>query len=186
MEEKWKTIEWNPNYQVSNLGRVKSIERKEKCKNFYRIRKEKILIPEKTIGGYLRVNLWEDGKMKHFSVHRLVASAFVQNNSLFNTEINHLDENKENNCASNLEWCEHIHNINFGTRNERAGIAISKALTGIYNTKKSKSIMCIETSKIYPSLSEVQRQFGFSQSNICNCCRGKRNTCGGYHWKYVE
>lgn len=179
MEEKWKTIEGYPNYQVSSLGRVKSIERKEKYKNVYRTRKEKILKPNKHSNGYLLVKIFNEGKAKKILIHRLVASAFVQNNSLFNNEVNHLDENKENNCASNLDWCTTEQNCNFGTRNER----ISKANK---NGKKSKAVICIETSKIYPSTREIQRQFGFNQSSIQKCCVGKQKTSYGYHWRYVD
>lgn len=183
MEEEieiWRNISGCPGYQVSNKGRVKSL-------NYNRTGIEKILKSRKLSNGYLNVRLSKGGKIKDMLVHRLVASAFVQNNSIFNTEINHIDECKTNNCASNLEWSTREHNINFGTRNERAGIAISKALKGVYNNpKRSKKVKCLETGLIYPSTREVNRQLGFSQQNICNCCIGKRNTCGGFHWKYVE
>lgn len=176
-KEIWRNISGYPNYQVSNKGRVKSLSNDK-------TRKEKILKPIKHKNGYLIINLCKNGKFKHMKVHRLVAVAFVQNNSLFNTEINHLDENKENNCASNLEWCEHIHNINFGTRNERAGKAVSKANTN--NPKFSKKVICIETGKIYPSLSDVHRKLGFNQGYICLCCNGKFKQAYGYHWRYVD
>ena len=177
MEEKWKTIEGYPNYQVSSLGRVKSL-------NYRRTKKEKILKLIKNRNGYLQVNLCKGKKKKNMYIHRLVASAFVQNNSIFNTEINHIDECKTNNCASNIEWSTREHNVNFGTRNERARIAISKANTN--NPKRSKAVLCIETNQIYPSINEVSRRLGFSKGNVSSCCRGEINTCGGYHWKYVE
>ena len=173
MEEKWKTIEWNPNYQVSNMGRVKSLGNDK-------IRKEKILKPIKNKNGYLIINLCKNGKFKHFFVHRLVAAAFVQNESLFYNEINHIDECKTNNCASNLEWCDRQHNINFGSRNKK----VSKVNTN--NPKFSKKVICIETGKIYPSLADVHRKFGFSQGNISSCCAGKLKTVGKLHWKYVD
>ena len=178
--EIWRNISDYPNYQVSNLGRVKSMERKIKCNKGYRIVRERILKPYKDKGGYLMVSLWREGKMKKILVHRLVASAFVQNNSLFNNEINHKDENKSNNCAENLEWCEHIHNINYGTHNER----VRKSNTN--NPKKSKAVMCIETGDIYPSVNELKRKFGFDNSHISKCCRGKIELAYGYHWCYVE
>ena len=172
-EEKWKDIDGHPGYQVSNKGVVKSL-------NYNHTGKEKILKPFKNRDGYLLVKLYKDGKMKHFYVHRLVASAFVQNDSLFNNEINHLDENKENNCASNLEWSDRKHNCNYGSRNEQ----LSKVLTN--NSKRSKPVKCLENGVVYPSTMEVQRKLGFSSSNISQCCQGKRNYCGGYRWKYVE
>ena len=182
MEEKWKTIEGYPNYQVSSLGRVKSIEHNVKHRNGYITVREKILKPLKNRNGYLQVNLYKGKKMKTMYIHRLVASAFVQNNSIFNTEINHIDECKTNNCASNLEWSTREHNINFGTRNER----ISKAKTGVYNTKKSKPVKCIETGITYPSAMEIQRQLGFHNCYIGYCCKGKYKQAYGYHWRYVD
>ena len=164
--EIWRNISGCQDYQVSNMGRVKSLK----------FAKERILKPIKNRNGYLQVVLYKGKKIKTMYIHRLVCSAFVQNDSLFNTEINHIDENKENNCASNLEWCEHIHNINFGTRNERAG------------KSKSKPVICIETGKIYPSTREIQRQLGFSQGHICDCCNKKygRKTVCGYHWEWAK
>lgn len=181
MEEKWKTIEGYPGYQVSSLGRVKSIERNVKGRNgSIRTIKGKILKPNKNRYGYLMVPLNNKGIQKYMSIHRLVASAFVQNESLFNNEINHLDENKENNCASNLEWSDRKHNCNFGSRNERL------AKSNINHPKRSKKIKCLETGVVYPSINEVERQLGFSHCHISQCCRGKRNTCGKLHWKYVD
>ena len=182
-KEIWKYITgYEGLYKVSNLGRVKSLERKEKIKNGYRTIKEKILKPGKCSNGYFKVQLYNEGMKKYITIHRLVAQAFVQNNSLFYNEINHKDEDKTNNNASNLEWCDAKYNCNFGTRNER----MVKKQKGVYNTKTSKAAMCIETGKIYPSAAEVKRQFGFDNSSITKCCRGKHNTCGGYHWRYVD
>ena len=178
--EIWRNIEGFPGYQVSNLGRVKSLERKVKHRNSYRTVNEKILKPGKNSKGYIFVILCKNGKNKKMYIHRLVCASFVQNNSLFNNEINHKDENKSNNCAENLEWCEHIHNINYGTHNER----VRKSNTN--NPKRSKKVICIETGKIYPSTMEVQRQFGFNNSSISQCCRGRYKTVGKLHWKYVE
>lgn len=170
MEEEieiWRNISGCPGYQVSNKGRVKSLSNDKK-------RKEKILKPFKNNKGYFSVNLWKDGIKKNITVHRLVASAFIQNDSLFNTEINHLDENKENNCASNLEWSDRKHNCNYGNRNKK----IAKA--------KSLFVKCLETGVVYPSSYEVQRQFGFNQASIQKCCVGKLKSAYKYHWSYVE
>lgn len=172
-EEIWKTIPEFPNYQVSNMGRVKSLGNDKK-------RNEKILKPGKNKSGYLKVNLCKEGKMKTMKIHRLVGQAFVQNDSLFNTEINHIDEDKTNNCAWNLQWCEHSYNMNYGTRNERS----KKSLTN--NKKLSKSVICVETGIIYPSVMEIERLFSFNNSNICECCNGKRKSAYKLHWQYVD
>ena len=185
-EEIWKDIPcYEGLYKVSNKGNVKTLERNVRGRNgSICTRKEKILKPKKRSDGYLEVNLWIEGKYKTMKIHRLVCEAFLPNP--YNLpEVNHINEDKEDNRLENLEYCDRKYNCNFGTRNERARISISKAKKGVFNTKHSKAVKCLETGKIYPSLSEVHRQFGFSAGHICNCCNGKRNTCCGFHWQYV-
>lgn len=173
--EIWKTIDGYPGYQVSSIGRVKSIQRKVKYKNgSYHTVNEKIIKPGKDKNGYLIVGLYKENKRKNMKVHRLVAAAFVQNDSLFNTEINHIDECKTNNCASNLEWCEHSYNCNFGTRN----IRVAKL--------QSKKVLCLETGVIYSSTRDIERKFGFYHNNISKCCNKKIKSCGGLHWEWAE
>lgn len=171
MEEIWKDIKnYEGLYQISNKGKVKSLERKVKGKNgSYNTVKEKILKPGKNKIGYMIVVLSKDRKKKNYYLHRLVAEAFL-NNPYNLQEINHLDEDKTNNNVNNLEWSTHIHNINFGTRTERT----------------SKKIICIETGIEYQSIMEIQRKFGFNKSSISACCRGKIKTAGKLHWKYVD
>ena len=181
MEEIWKDIPGYENlYQVSSLGRVKSLERKVKYKNgaIHTIN-EKILKPHKNLGGYLQVQLCNEGIGKFMLVHRLVCDAFLVNQNNF-TDINNIDENTTNNNVNNLEWCSHLYNTNFGTRNKR----IAKSQTN--NPKISKKVICIESGVIYQNAYEAQRKLGFKQTNICACCIGKRKTCGGLHWKYVD
>ena len=179
--EIWKDIPGYENfYQISTMGRVKSMERKVKGKkgSIYTVR-EKILKSCKNTGGYLYVILKKEGKLQNARIHRLVADAFLPNPNNF-PEINHINEIKEDNRLENLEWCSHIYNMNFGSRNERS------RKSNINNPKRSKKIICIETGKIYPSANEVQRQLGFAQSHISDCCNGKYKQSYGYHWQYVE
>lgn len=93
MIEEWRDIAGYPSYQVSNLGRVKSFQQG----------KTMILQPELTNNGYLRVRLYKDGKAKRFSVHRLVATAFISNPD-GKPQVNHRDGHPLNNHVSNLEW----------------------------------------------------------------------------------
>lgn len=165
--EEWRDIEgYEGLYQISNLGRVKSLGNTM-------LRKEKILKPNKHNCGYYRVELSKNNKQKWYYIHRLVAQAFIPNpdDLLF---INHKDEDKTNNAVGNLEYCTARYNCNYGTHNER----IAKAL--------SKKVLCVETGVIYQSTQEIQRKIGLPQSNICLCCNGKQKTCGGYHWKYID
>ena len=170
--EIWKDISGYPGYKVSSLGRVKSLK----------FGKERILKPAKDKKGYLRLVLCNEGIQKTMKVHRLVGQAFIQNQ--YNLpQINHKNEIKDDNRVENLEWCDNRYNCSFGTHTQR----VAKAHIGVYNTKTSKKVKCLETGKIYPSLSEVQRQFGFAKENISACCKKKygHKTVGNYHWEYV-
>ena len=167
--EIWKDIKgYEGLYQVSNLGRVKSLY----------FSKEKILTAH-ICKGYQRIGLSKNGKQTLYYIHVLVAETFISNP--FNLpEVNHKDENKLNNAVSNLEWCNRLYNNNYGTRNKR----ISK--THLNHPDQSKSVQCIETGITYPSAHEAARQTGIDYSKICAVCRGERNTTGGYHWKYKD
>lgn len=109
-QEQWRDIfGYEGAYQVSDLGRVRSLK-------FGRV---KVLRARKTNWGYVKVQLSKDGKQKTANVHRLVASAFIPNDNIFNNEINHKDENKENNRASNLEWCNSRYNKRYNDLHNR-------------------------------------------------------------------
>jgi group I intron endonuclease len=138
--EIWKSLDCinYPNYEISNWGRVKSL-------NYKRSGEERLLKPKKQKDGYLSVSLCKDSKQKSFLVHKLVALIFLEN-PLNLPQINHKDENKENNKVENLEFCTARHNINYGTRSERAGKNISKAKQGKHHTKETKQKMS-ETRK---------------------------------------
>lgn len=165
MEEIWKTIVGYDEYQISNMGNVKSL-------NYRRTGKEKILKPVKNTDNYAQVGLYKQGKRKCYLVHRLVAEAFIENpNNL--PELNHIDEDKTNNAASNLEWCDSKQNINYGTRNQRVA------------EKLSKQVLCVETGKIYTSTHQVERELGFSKGNISSACNSRLKQAYGFHWKYV-
>ena len=177
MEEIFKDIEgYEQLYQISNLGRVKSLG------NGGSNSKEKVLKPAKLKNNYLQVVLSKQGKLKHHLVHRLVAQAFLDNpNNL--PEVNHRDEDKTNNCIENLEWCDTKYNINYGTRNKR--VCEKNKISQKNDINKSKQVLCVETGKIYPSTRDVARQLGFSQGNISNVCNGIRKTAYKFHWCYV-
>lgn len=176
MKEEWRDIKENPNYMVSNMGRVKSL-------NYRRTGKEKILKPSTNTNGYLFINLYKNGKQKNCTIHRLVAKAFIPNpdNLPF---INHKSEIKSQNNVENLEWCDTLYNNNFGTRNDR--MADTKR-----NGSQSKSVLQkdIETDEIiaeFPSTMEIERQLGYSNGNISQCCNGKRKQAYGYKWQYKK
>ena len=128
--------------------------------------------------GYLLVIFCDtSGKRKTLKVHRLVCKAFHENPEN-KPCVNHLDENKANNEASNLEWCTYEENINYGTRNTRSAKAKSKPV-GQY-TLDGKLI------KVWQSTMEIERQLGFDNSYIGATAQGKHKLAYGYVWKYIE
>ena len=143
------------------------------CGKVWSYRAQKFLSQRKNNDGYLLVNLYKNGTMKTYSVHRLVAEAYIPNPEN-KTEINHKDENKEHNWLSNLEWTTHKENINYGTRTTKAA------------AKLSKPVYCEELNKVFSSTIEAAHQLGIDQGSISKCCRGKRKTCGGYTWRYIQ
>lgn len=162
-KEIWKDCKgYEGLYQVSNLGRVWSV-RKQRC-----------IKPWKDSRGYLTLELVAlNGKRKTEKVHRLVAIAFIENpNGL--PQVNHKDENKENACVDNLEWCDAKYNCNYGTRN--------KKIIGAQN----KFIYCVELNRVFSSIKEAQEQLGIKGHHIGEVCEGKRKTCDGYHWEYYD
>lgn len=180
-KEIWKDIlGYEGKYMVSNWGRVKSL-------NYNKTGKERIMKLTKASNGYLQVNLSKDGKRKFCYVHRLVATAFCENPEGY-TVVNHINENKADCRANNLEWCSRSYNNTYNDRAKKAGKKTSEKNTN--HPKLSKSVIGI--NKIsglkleFPSISEAKRCTNISQSHICACCKGKRNSAGGYVWYYAD
>lgn len=168
MTEEWRDIKgFEGLYQVSNLGRVKSL-------NYNKTKKEKILKPINNGRGYLYVTLWSNGKSKRFRVHRLVGQTFLDNpNNL--PVINHKDENPMNNCVTNLEWCTYQYNNCYGTKLERTSKSLSKKVA----CYKDKHLI-----KIYNSIKDTEKD-GFNQGNVWSCCNGRYKSHRGFTWRYI-
>ena len=185
MKEEWKDIKgYEGKYQVSNLGRVYSFYKKDCLK------------PGKNTWGYLYVSLSKEGKAKPYTVHKLVALHFIPNPNNF-PQINHRDENKSNNCVSNLEWCTRKYNMNYGTITQR----VSESNKGISRNKGSKhpqarKVLCITTGKRFNCIKEATEYYNMksnTKSDISKCCKGKLKSAGKHpdtgeklKWKYVD
>ena len=186
MKHIWKAIEGFEDYQVSNTGLVKSIERKiivnrSSC-IYERVQKETILTPYIDKDGYKTVLLYnKEKKGKHFRVSRLVAKSFIPN-PFGLLEVNHKDLDRKNDNSTNLEWCSQRYNINYMNAPIRSGLKRRN------NETQSKAVVQYTKDgqfvREYPSMSEATRLTGINVSHICQTCIGNYKSAGGYVWKY--
>lgn len=144
----------------------------------YSEKSQRFLKPSLCHNGYLKVGLHYDGKRKQFRVHRLVAECFIPNPDNLQ-QVNHIDENKQNNHYSNLEWCSNKYNSNYGTGAQRSGL------------KRGKSVEMIDPNtgnviQSFVSMAEAERQTGISADGISAVCVGRNKTAGGYLWRKCE
>ena len=141
MIEIWKDIKgYESFYQVSNLGRVKSLSRSIYDSRGYMVyRKGKIKKPSFDKNGYPQIGLCKNGTVITRKIHRLVAQAFIPNPEN-KPEINHKDEDKTNNRVDNLEWVTEKENVNYGCGAKRR--AKSNQLLA---KQQAKPVQCIET-----------------------------------------
>ena len=168
MKEVWKKIDNYNEYEISNLGNVRSLKND----------KVKLLKQFKCKSGYMQVILCSKSIKKVYLVHRLVAQAFIKNKYGYK-EINHKDENKLNNCVDNLEWCTRAYNMNYGD--------IKKKQSECKKIKVAKYTINGKLIKIYKSIKEASSENNLKSTNIVKCCKHKEhyNTCGNYKWEYV-
>lgn len=147
-------------YEVSNAGNVR--------------RDGKVLKPyARKRDGYMVLTLSKNGVQRSVRVHRIVAEAFVPNpENLF--EINHKDEDRGNNAASNLEWCTHKANCNHGTRSRKIAQKLSRAVVQSLDG---------EIVKVWGGAQEAGRA-GYTRCSVIQCCNGKARSHKGYQWQW--
>lgn len=176
--EEWKEIpDYNGRYFASTFGRIKSV-------------KGNILKPFIGTGGYMYVAVSKNpNQFKSKRLHRLIAITFIPNPNNY-SQINHIDENKLNNCVNNLEWCTGSYNMNYGHRKE-------KFFNSNKNCKSLSKEVCqysLEGKfiRIFPSAKEASRFLNrpnckTTATRICNCCKQiykTGNSCYGYLWRF--
>ena len=208
MEEEWRTIEgFEGLYEVSSLGRVRSLDRvityvdgrKQNCKG-------KIISQVKNSYGYMKVSLTNNERIrKTFLVHRLVAKAFIVNMEN-KAEVDHINTIKDDNRVENLRWVTPKENSNNElTKNHKSksqkgrvfseeskkkmseaskGKQLSEEHKKHIKESQFKKVYCIELDKVFNSIKEASEELNIY--NISDCCRGKAKTSGGYHWMYYE
>lgn len=176
MEEEWRAVVgYEGLYEVSNLGRVRSL-----------FRYKKILKPIMTNKGYYRVVLSVCDVRKQYNIHRLVAMAFVPNPNNYPC-VNHKDETRTNNNANNLEWCTYKYNTNYGHCLEKRKTRRScKSFQ-----KPVKQMKNGEVIKVYESIAQAVRELNlgeYADSNITQTCKITRwhKSAYGFEWEYVE
>lgn len=158
MIEEWKDTEYT-GYQVSNLGRVRNNQGK--------------ILKQQIRKGYCDVGLYIKGvyQPKIVKVHKLVAKAFIPNPNNYPV-INHKDENKQNNCVNNLEWCTQQYNLRYGHRNDKI-------------KKKVLQFDCNNNFiKEFESVADASRYYNICACTIYRSC-STHYKAGGYIWKYA-
>jgi hypothetical protein len=195
-KEIWRDIAgYEGYYQVSNFGRVRSLDKMQNYNGSARLHKGKILKPGNDSKGYLIVSLSKNNRAATKTIHRLVAMAFLDNQNNLPC-VNHKDEDKENNFVfvnkdgsvdydkSNLEWCTVSYNVNYGNA------AVERGLKQRNDRNKSKltAMYTLDGNlvDIYPSAREASRLTGIPKTLIYKCCKGENKTAKGFVFKYFN
>lgn len=201
--EIWKDIAgYEGLYQVSNLGRVKSLPREKWNGKAFHFTNEKIMTPVPNRDGYLNVCLIKDRFNKQFRIHRLVAEAFISNPKN-KPCVDHINTIRNDNRVENLRWVTVKENMNNSLTKKK----ISEVFTGenhpLYGKKhseeakkkmseaKSIDVVCVTTGVEFSSAKEAGEYYGCCASDITKCCKNKKNYAGKYNgqkliWKYLN
>lgn len=187
--EIWKDIKgYEGSYMVSNYGRVKSLKKYIESYNHTRTqyRPEKILKQYKSKWGYMRVYLTQNSIKKMYAVHRLVASAFIDNPNN-KPCVNHIDNDRSNNHLDNLEWCTYKENNNWAKKQGRR-VFTEEWKQKISATRKLKPVVGIDENgnKIYFDAVRATSKAGFDCKAVIRCCKGLQKAHKGYRWEYAQ
>lgn len=179
-DEIWKDIKGFENrYQISNLGNLRNSKTKQ------------ILKFRKNSRKYLTITIRKDVKTYCYLVHRLVAEAFIPNPNNY-PQINHIDGNKTNNSADNLEWCTASNNQKhaYRTKLHSKDIEKMKRMNEKSKQKTKKEIIQYDLNRNiineFESLKDAELKTKIKYQRISDCCRGKTKTAGKFIWKYKQ
>lgn len=197
--EVWKTIKgFEDRFEISNYGRVKSLEVRLNCKiRFSDSRIKKAIIKKLTYDkdGYCRVSLWKDNRVKYIGVHRLVAMAFIPNPEN-KPQVNHINGIKDDNRDKNLEWNTSKENTQHAIKNrlkKKIVMPPQNVFYGKDNNKSQPVIMldllgneiakfeCMADAKRFLKLDNP-----YGTGHIRECCRNERKTAYGYKWRFLN
>lgn len=180
--EVWKDIAgYEGLYQVSNLGRIKSIGRHTRNRYGLMWKPGRVLNAAKDNKGYLTVVLCDNKKRHTFKVHKIVATTFILNPER-KPQVNHIDGNKQNNRVDNLEWCSQSENMSHAWE---TGLQKRTHKKNDLKSIKIAQYSCdMQILNVFPSMMEAERQTGIYNASISRAVRhgGK---AGGFIWKYA-
>lgn len=177
MEEIWIPIPgYEGYYEVSNNGRIRSIDRKIEVKNkgtSYWVQLRGRLMRPHHSRGYLVIALCRGGVSRTVPVHKCVCKSFIHNPDGLN-EINHKNGDREDNRVENLEWCTRQYNI-------RHSYYVNKR-----KPSGCKPVLCLETGKVYPSCMAAGRALNINNSSIADVAKGIYKQMKGYHFVFAD
>jgi hypothetical protein len=182
MQEIWKDIPYYENlYQISNLGNIKSKDKK-RGNSFGYILKGKYLKQTLKKHGYYEIGLCKNAKYKNFKVHRLVLFAFIGESRL---DCNHKNGVKTDNRLENLEYCTRSENIKHAiTTGLYSKVLMEKKLNKMHE-KNKKAIICLNNNKRYPSLKMASKILNIDAGNISHVLSGHIKQIKGYRFIYA-
>lgn len=175
--EEWRDVPgYEGYYEVSNIGRIKSVDRIITKSNGASTRFFPHILSFSDRFGYFRVCLYKCGKKRFFFVHQLVAMAFIPNPNKFPV-INHKNECPQDNRVDNLEWCTQRYNLSYGNRNTKAYSKIREKM-GVPIDQYSLDGKYIKT---YACVNDAGKE-GFSHGGIRQCITKLVRQYKGYIW----
>ena len=181
MTEEWRDIPGVPNYQASNVGRIKSLDRMVRCKNGTRLHTGRILTPFISAAtGYLQVAI----SKKQVSAHRLIARAWCDG-FFTGAWVDHINGVRNDNRPLNLRWVTASENAKHGYALGRISPFKGK-FSAEHGTAKAVVSRCMSSGAVtyWPSGMDAVRA-GFRSDGISRCCTGKINHHKGHFWAYA-